>query len=428
VADVSLTEAAVAAAANQKSRAFDSFSMPVYRLIWGFTVLSFLCFNAWGPTQAVIAFDLTGTNNAVGSVVFGQGLAMILLNPFSGAIADRVSKRLVLMLGMASVATMLLIMGFLLLADRVTIPLLMLAAFVVGVVYAFNGPARNAFMGQLIPAERMGNAVALVQVGANFAQTAGPFLAGGLLAWQAIGAAGVCFILAALLGIVILILLRLPNPSARQDPERVSILGEVRLGFKHVSGNPRLLHTVVQFHVVAVLGVSYFILMPAFSKEVLDAGTAGVGALLGTAAASAILTSLFVASLANSSSVERLMLLSPLVLGGALICTGLAPNFPLALVSMAFVGGSVGVFQTLNNVTALRHSSPEFFGRVMALVYMAWGVQSLAGLPIGFLADEVGERTMIASLGACLCLATLVFVWWAGRISRDEAAARVATS
>src|SRR5436190_21263936 len=80
------------------SGAFDSLRMPVYRTIWLGTIVSFFAFNTWGPAQGVVAFDLTGNNGAVGIVVFGQGLAQTLLNPISGALADRMSKRnLVLM-------------------------------------------------------------------------------------------------------------------------------------------------------------------------------------------------------------------------------------------------------------------------------------------------------------------------------------------
>src|SRR5438034_700564 len=76
---------------------FAAFQMPVYRVIWFGTMLSFVAFNMGGPAQGVVAFDLTGNNSAVGFVGFGQGLAMFFLNPFSGAIADRFSKRAVIL-------------------------------------------------------------------------------------------------------------------------------------------------------------------------------------------------------------------------------------------------------------------------------------------------------------------------------------------
>src|SRR3954451_10100302 len=74
---------------SETTSTFAAFQMPVYRTIWLGTILSFVAFNMGGPAQGVVAFDLTGSNSAVGLVTFGQGLAMFFLNPFSGAIADR---------------------------------------------------------------------------------------------------------------------------------------------------------------------------------------------------------------------------------------------------------------------------------------------------------------------------------------------------
>src|SRR5690242_4993198 len=80
------------------AKTFDAFRSPTYRVLWTVTVLAFIAFNTSMTAQIVIAFDLTGRNGAVGSVVFGQGLAMLLLNPFGGAIADRFSKRFLILL------------------------------------------------------------------------------------------------------------------------------------------------------------------------------------------------------------------------------------------------------------------------------------------------------------------------------------------
>src|SRR5438093_10332354 len=79
------------------SKTFDAFQFPTYRVLWTGTILAFIAFNTSMTAQNVIAFDLTGRNGAVGFVVFGQGIAMLLLNPFGGAIADRFSKRVLVL-------------------------------------------------------------------------------------------------------------------------------------------------------------------------------------------------------------------------------------------------------------------------------------------------------------------------------------------
>src|SRR5438105_5033709 len=139
---------------------FAAFRMPVYRVIWMGTMLSFVAFNMGGPAQGVVAFDLTGNNSAVGFVAFGQGLAMFFLNPFSGAIADRFSKRAVILGCQILAFGAMLTIGILIRTDQITVPFLVLGAFVIGTNYSFNGPARNALLGEFIPGDRLGNAIA----------------------------------------------------------------------------------------------------------------------------------------------------------------------------------------------------------------------------------------------------------------------------
>src|SRR3954463_10939237 len=107
--------------AGRLGGAFDALRLPVYRTIWLGTVVSFFAFNTWGPAQGVVAYDLTGNNGAVGIVVFGQGLAQTFFNPLSGALADRLSKRN-LVIGCQAIAFItMLIVGLLIKTDHISI-------------------------------------------------------------------------------------------------------------------------------------------------------------------------------------------------------------------------------------------------------------------------------------------------------------------
>jgi MFS family permease len=370
--------------------------------------------------QGVVAYELTGNNRAVGFVVFGQGIAMTVLNPISGAIADRISKRS-LILGCQVIAFICMVVtGVLVRTELITLPLLLIGSLGLGITFAFNGPARNALLGDVIPGERLGNAIALMQVGANFARTAAPFLAGALLAWDVIGPTGAYFVMAAIMAAVIFTYRQMPDTPVRPDRDDTSLMEDVRLGVRHVRENPRLLQGLINFHTVAMLGFGYTVLMPGYSIDVLHAGNAGVGILLGAAAAGGVLTSLLAAGFADSRHAGSLLHCASLLLGLALIATGFAPTLAVAVLTMAMVGGGSSAFQTLNNVVALHHSKQEFFGRVMGFMFIAWGFTNLAGLPIGLLADAFGERTVIAGMGALLCFFTGVFVLWERTIETRE--------
>jgi MFS family permease len=405
-------------AAAQRHHLFESWEVPAYRVILIGSALAFISFNAWSPTQGVVAYDLTGNNRAVGLVVFGQGVAMTLLNPVSGAIADRISKRFLILACQIVAFMTMLATGILVFSGVISVPLLALGSFTVGTMFAFNGPARNALLGDIMPEERLGNAIALMQVGANFARTAAPFIAGALLAWETVGATGTYFFMAAVMGVVILTYQRLPPTPVRANRDETSLFEDVRVGFDHVREKPHLVHSLVSYHTVALLGFGYTVLMPGFSIDVLGSGNGGVGVLLGAAAAGGVVTSLLAAGLADSPHAKTLLHGATLLLGLALIATSFAPNLLVAAATMALVGGGSSAFQTLNNVVALQHAKQEFFGRVMGFMFMAWGFTNLAGLPIGFLADAFGERSVFAGMGVLLCIATVVFAVW-GRALPD---------
>jgi MFS family permease len=398
---------------------FDAFRFPLYRVVWLGSFFAFMAFNMAHTAQGVVAFDLTGSNHAVGLVAFGQGMAQFCLNPFGGAIADRFSKRFLVLLAQFVIGAVMLVTALLLAFDAITILYLALGSFIMGTMFSFLGPTRTALLAEYVEPERIGNAMALMQVGNNFARIGGPFLAGTLLAWPFIGSTGVYALDAAIFVVVLLTLSRLPETRRpNPDPSR-SVLRDIRIGFRYIVERPRLLHTVLSFHVVMVLALSNYVLIPGLCKDVFESGNAGVGILLGVSAAGGFVMSLMVASLADSKRAPLFIVLSSLVAAAGLIATGVAPTFPLAVLAMVFVTGGTSAFQTLNNSYALHLTEGAFYGRMVSFMFMAWGVINLASLPVGYLADEFGEQTVMAGEGVVLIgVIALLFVW--SQLIQDE--------
>lgn len=403
---------------------FDAFRFPLYRVVWLGSFFAFMAFNMASTAQAVVAFDITGNNHAVGFVAFGQGLAMFFLNPFGGAIADRFLKRLLLLVAQAVIGTVMFAMAVLLAFDAITILYLATGSFIMGTMFSFLGPTRTALLAEYVEPSRIGNAMALMQVGNNFARIGGPFLAGTLLAWDAIGATGVYALDASIFIVVLITLSRLPEVRPRPDPTR-SVLRDIRIGFRYITERPRLTHTVLSFHVVMVLAMSNYVLMPGLCKEVFDVGNAGVGILLGVAAAGGFVMSLTVASLADSKRAPMYIVASSLTAAVGLIAMGLAPSFPLAVLAMVFVTGGTSAFQTLNNSYGLRLTEGAFYGRVVAFMFMAWGLINLVSLPVGYLADAFGEQAVLAGEGVALIGVVALLALWS-RIIGPETTSQTA--
>jgi MFS family permease len=422
MAEVTLDRTAAASPAilgsSWAGSTFNALRVPAYRVLWIGTVFSFIAFMMSTTAQSVVAFDITGNNRAVGTVMFGQGIAMLVLTPFGGAIADRVSKRFLLLVCQSSIGFTMLALGILIATDQITVFFLAGGAFITGTMFAFLGPTRTAYIGEIVPDERLGNALALTQVGMNATRVFGPFVAGGLLAWDMVGSAGTYFIIATLFVVVVVTLAQLPPSRGKQ--RHSSMLDDVRLGFRHVRHNPRLLQIVLGFILVTVVGFPYMVILPGFTQDALGTGKAGFGIMVGVSAIGGLAASLVVASYADSSKAVAMQLGASVLLGVALILTGVAPTFAVALLTMVLVGAGGSAFQTLNNSIALKEAHPEYYGRVMSLMMMAWSFNGLIGLPIGILADVSGERSVLVGMGVAVCVVTAGLAVWRTRLPAAE--------
>ena len=395
---------------------------PVYRMLWLGSFLGFMAFNMSGTAQSVVAFDLTGNNSAVGTVMFGQGLAMLLLNPFGGTIADRLNKRLLLIVTQAVLGGVILATAVLLQTGQISILWLAIGAFTTGAMFAFLGPARASILGDVVPNDRIGNAMALLQVGGNVGRIVAPFVAGALLSWSLLGASGTYFVISAMVIFVMVFMSRIPEVAARSSEGR-SVFADMKLGLAHVRSRPRLLHGIISYYFVTALGFSFFVLAPGFVKQELGQGTAGVGAMLGVAAMGGLAGSLVVASLADSRKASIYLRIAGIVGAGGLVAVGLAPGFLTAMLAMVFVGAGVAAFQTLNNSVALKETEPAYYGRVMGLMQLAWGLINLTSLPVGALADVLGERAVLSGAGVALLIVMAGLAMWERRITSARVAA-----
>ncbi|MEX2237548.1 MAG: MFS transporter [Dehalococcoidia bacterium] len=395
---------------------FNSLDNTSFRILSVGSFLAFVGFMMSSTAQNVVAFDITGNNRAVGLVTFGQGIAMLFLAPFGGALADRLSKRLVLLVCQSMIGLTFLSVAILLATDQITIFFLAASAFITGTMFSLLGPARQALVGELIEPNRRGNAAALTQVALNSARVAGPLLGSALLAWSLFGATGTFFVAAAVFVVVVATLSLLP-PTQRQDTGGRSVLADVALGIKYVRENPQLLPLVLGFILVVTMGFPYFTVLPGYANQELGVGAAGYGIMVGVSAMGGLVMSLLVAPLADSSKARFFLVLNTIGIGVALILTGLAPSFAIALITMFGVGAATSGFQTLNSALVLREANPAYYGRVMSLMMLAWGFAGVAGLPVGVLADAIGERGALIGMGTAVCIAIALLTAWGARLS-----------
>ncbi len=393
-------------------RTFESLASPQFRILWLGTSFAFISFMMSFTVQSVVAFELAGTNTAVGIVSLGSGLSMFLMGPFGGVLADRFSKRKLLLFGQSLVALTFLTIGLMIVTDVVTIALLVAATFVMGLAFSFTGPTRQAYVGELVPRAMIPNAVAMSQLPMTLSRVISPLLAGLLIGITAIGSGGTYLFMAGLFLLVLTTLWRLPDSRPREGPRR-SIASDLAAGLAHVNARPRLRLLVISFILLVMLGFPYQTVLPAFLENELGRPAREVGFLLGISAAGGVAAAIAVAGMAGGRFAWPVMYAMGVVFAGSLVVLAVMPTYGLAMAAMIIVGlGSTG-FQMLNNALQMSETEPAYYGRVMSLTMLAWGSQSITALPYGFLADEIGERAALAIMGfAVLGLLVLSFSAW----------------
>lgn len=385
-----------------KSRAaatFDALRDRHYRVLWAGTSLAFLAFSMSWIVQGVVAFEITGKNGDVGTVALGMGLATILTAPVGGVIADRVSKRAMLLVGQLLIAVDFLLVGVLIVTDLITIPLLVASTFVMGLVFSFVAPARQAWIGEILTGPRLANGIALQQVAMTATRIAGPSLAAGLLALSFVGSGGTYMVMGGLVIVVVLMLWQMP-PSKKPVTSGRNGFADLKLGVSHVATRPRLALLAISFITVVMFGFSYQVILPGFLHNELGRSTSDMGILLAVSGVAGLAATLLVTNLAASRLAWPALLLGAAVLGMGLMALSVAGGLLMAIVFMLVVGAGSSVFQMLNNALIVQESDPMYYGRVMSLTMMAWGFNSLAGLPFGLLADGIGERATLLVMGA----------------------------
>ena len=388
---------------------FAALAIRNYAILWVGSLGTFTAFFMSTVVQAIVAFELTEKNSAVGLVLLGQGIAMVVLGPFGGAVADRASKRLVAAIGAAGITAVFLVIGTLLAADRIELYHLALGSFVIGTMFAFMGPARQAWVVDLVDEELRPNAVALNQVALNSARIWAPAIGGFMVTVSFIGAAGAYYFMAALYGLTMLSLLLLPASKPTPSGGR-SVLQDMVAGVRYVYSQPRLRWMLVLFFAMIVLGLSPTTVLPGLLANELNQGVEQFGPLQTANAVGGLVASLAVAGIAGSSRALPVYSLGALLTGVALIATGLSPTLSILFLSMFLTGLGTGAFQTLNSAVIVMESDPAYYGRVISLTSLAFAGFMLAGYPVGLAADAWGERMVLVAMGVATI--AIVLVLW----------------
>jgi MFS family permease len=360
--------------------------------------------------QGWLVYRLSGSAFALGVVAFASYAPVLAVAPVAGVAADRVRRYHLVILTQVLLMLIALALGVAVATGQATVPIIVGAAAATGVVSAFDIPARQSFLVEMVGPEDLPGAIALNASIFNAARMVGPAIAGVLVA--AVGE-GPCFLLNAASYVAVLVALA----RMRVEPPAVAATASPTTGFlagiAYVRGQPILRTLLLLLGVVGSVGFPWGILLPVFAGHVFDVGPRGYGMLLAAAGIGAMLSGLRLASRRYSRREHRRNLLIGLTsLGGGVVGLALSGSVYVAMGAQALAGFGMIRYAATTNTLLQLVVEDRYRGRVMGLyTVMFLGTAPIGSLALGAVAERFGaplaallSGTVTLAAGAWLAL------------------------
>lgn len=386
-----------------RSWAQSTFAAAVFpdyrRLLYALTAMFFALWMV-GLARGFIVYELTASKAGLGGVFVAFGVPQLVLGLAGGVVADRWPRRRIVVVAQAWFAIEYATLGVLLLEGHLQYWMIIVASAVEGGSLAFYIPARTALIGDLVPMDSLGNAMALQQVVFNASRVVGPLLAGWLIALPAIGAGGALLLAGLIFGASGLVVQTLPVVASRGTRPTGSPLSQVAGGIAYLRGRPALVVLVLTSYTVTTLAFPYIAFLPALVKDVYGLGSVALGALNAAVAVGALVAAILCAMVIDGRHAWRWQAVASGGFVVVLMVFAVAPIFPAALLIGMLVGaGEIG-FVSLNQGLSMRFSDPTYHGRVQSLLMVGFALFGIMALPMGWLADAIGVRETLFLQGA----------------------------
>ncbi|MDD5561564.1 MAG: MFS transporter [Candidatus Omnitrophica bacterium] len=386
---------------------FSSLKVKYFRIYWLGMFVSLIGTNIQFVAQGWLVFQLTNSAFLLGVVGFLSAIPVFVLSLFGGVLADRADKRKILFCTQISFMFLAFLLAALTQFKLIKPQQIMFIALFNGIVMAFDAPARQSIVVELVGKKHLFNAITLNSVAFNSSRIIGPAIAGVLI--SIIGMSG-CFYINGVSFLAVIAALSWIKLGKDIMQNNNSPLKDLKEGLIFAGCNRSILGLVSMVAVMSLFGFSYIMLMPVFARNVLHVGARGLGILMSSVGLGALIGSLILARLGDFKYKGRLLVWSVFLFSLLLINFSLSKNYIWSVVSLICLG-SISVPATAVINTLLQIEVPnEFRGRVMSLFMTTFaGIMPFGSLITGSLAQAIGISAALFSCGLiCFLLFALI--------------------
>jgi MFS family permease len=375
-----------------------------YRLFFSGQIVSLV--GTWMTRVATswLVYRVTRSPFLLGFTSFAGQIPIFFLTPIAGVLVDRWNRHRTLVITQILSMLQSFALAALALGGKITIWEVIALVLFQGCINAFDMPARQAFVVEMIERrEDLGNAIALNSSMVNGARLAGPAIAGVLIG--AVGE-GWCFLLDGIsyLAVIASLLAMRLRPVAPRDPRR-RITAEIREGWRYVSESAPIRTVLLYLAVVSLVGMPYTVLMPIFAGPIFHGGAHTLGFLMAAAGLGALAGAITLAMRRSVLGLGRVIVWSGSVFGAALIGFGLSRHMWVSMAMVAAAGFGMMRHMAASNTILQTIVAEDKRGRVMAYYSLAFqGIAPFGSLAAGAIAARVGAPWTVAG-GGVLCVA-----------------------
>ncbi len=411
--------------ARRTPGAFRSLRHRDFAIYWIGLIVSTTGSWMQSAAQGWLAYDLTHNKFYLGAVTAAGSLPILFLTLHSGVIADRFSKRKITIITQSFALVQATALAALAYFEMIQPWHLLALAGFMGLVNAFDIPARQAMTSELVGKEDVLNAVALTSSAFNGARIAGPFIAG--LIMVAFGASvqgqthaldraammrgpGACFFINAISYLAVIIGLLIIRPKRLPASSRdVAMRSQIQEGLAYAFKDPVIRGLLLLTAVASIFGLQYTTLMPALAKDVLKIGPDGLGTLMAAAGLGALAAGLFVASIGHRFKPRSIVTVGSIWAPVGLIAVSFISSYPLTIACIVFIGFGMMMFLAVSNSIIQVASPDELRGRILSVrTFVFMGLAPVGALLIGAVAELAGVQKAIL-YGGIACLASALF-------------------
>jgi MFS family permease len=374
-----------------------------FRLFFAGQLISMIGTWMQSVAQSWLVYRLTGSAALLGAVGFASQIPVFLLAPLGGAIADRYGRHRIIVATQSVAMVLAAVLTVVTFGGIVEVWQIFVLASLLGVVNAFDLPARQSFVIEMVGRRDLINAIALNSSIVNSARMVGPAVAGVIVA--AFGEAW-CFLVNSLSYLAVLTALlsmRVPRRAAVHDPR--SAVSNIAAGFAYVGSTPPILAIVLLLGLVSLMGMPYTVLMPIFADQILGGGPRGLGILTCATGIGALAGALSLTLRKSVFGLGRVVALASAAFGMSLVLFSLSNSFWLSAALLIPAGFAMMVQMASSNTLIQAMVPDQLRGRVMAVYSMMFmGMAPFGAMFAGLVAERLGAPATVA-IGGTVCIA-----------------------